>query len=144
MFFLNAEMLCELIIFLTFPDAAKIASQLMLQEEWSDPISRALALYSCYAYIENPAPEPWREPDPVEDPKAETVSGQSVQWIGGCHLSGIVFSVLICSASGLGMLGLWQYCMSSDEKKNICDRVLGAKVNVFLVSPNQKCISSHC
>ena len=59
-------------------DAAKIASHLMLQEEWSDPINRALALYACCAYVEKPVPEPWRQPDPEEDPKAETVSRRAV------------------------------------------------------------------
>lgn len=55
-----------------YRDAAKIATHLMLQEEWDDPINRALALYSCYAYIASPGSEPWREPEPEEDPKAET------------------------------------------------------------------------
>ena len=67
-------------------DAAKIATHLMLQEEWGDPINRALALYLCCAYVENPVPEPWRQPDPEEDPKAETVrrpAAALLQWMEG-------------------------------------------------------------
>lgn len=45
----------------------------MLQEDWTHPISRPLALLSCYSYLLKPVPEPWREPDPVEDEDEETV-----------------------------------------------------------------------
>ena len=49
-------------------DAAKVAIQLMLQEEFNHPITSHLALYSCYAYLKNPQPETW---DPQPTPKPE-------------------------------------------------------------------------
>ncbi len=50
-------------------DAAKVANQLMIQEEFDHPIASQLALYSCYAYLKKPQPEPWDpqpKPEPVE------------------------------------------------------------------------------
>lgn len=51
--------------------AAKVASFLMLQEDFGNDISRALSLYACYKYAQ--APEPFEEPvKPVEEvPKVE-------------------------------------------------------------------------
>ncbi|KAK4022667.1 hypothetical protein OUZ56_008121 [Daphnia magna] len=49
-----------------FRDAAKVAIQLMLQEEFDHPITSNLALYSCYGYLNKPQPEPW---DPQPKPK---------------------------------------------------------------------------
>ena len=57
-----------------YMSAARIASLIMLQEESENPISNALAVYSCHKYLENPG-EAWKgpEPEPEEDPKAEVV-----------------------------------------------------------------------
>lgn len=49
-------------------DAAKVAIQLMLQEEFDHPITSQLALYSCHSYLKKPLPEPW---DPQPKPKPE-------------------------------------------------------------------------
>ena len=49
-------------------DAAKVAIQLMLQEEFDHPIASHLALYSCYGYLKKPQPEPW---DPQPKPKPQ-------------------------------------------------------------------------
>nr|CAH0109935.1 unnamed protein product [Daphnia galeata] len=51
-----------------YRDAAKVAIQLMLQEEFDHPITSYLALYSCYSYLNNPQPDPW---DPQPKPKPE-------------------------------------------------------------------------
>nr|CAG4647882.1 EOG090X05Q1 [Moina brachiata] len=51
-----------------YRDAAKVAIQLMLQEEFDHPITTPLALYSCYTYLKKPMPEPW---DPQPKPKPE-------------------------------------------------------------------------
>lgn len=48
--------------------AAKIASLLMLQEDFENEISRTLSLYACYKYLENP--EPFEE---IVKPEAEIV-----------------------------------------------------------------------
>ncbi|XP_013784998.1 28S ribosomal protein S27, mitochondrial-like [Limulus polyphemus] len=42
-----------------YRDAAKIASLMMLQEDFNHPISCILALYSCHMYLRDPQPEPW-------------------------------------------------------------------------------------
>lgn len=61
--------------FQTISDAAKVAIQLMLQEEFDHPITSHLALYSCYCYLNNPQPDPWdpqpkpKPVEPVEDVK---------------------------------------------------------------------------
>lgn len=39
----------------------------MLQEEFDHPITSALALYSCYGYLNKPQPEPW-DPQPKAKP----------------------------------------------------------------------------
>lgn len=56
-----------------FASAAKVAVLLMLQEDSSNEICNALALYSCHKYLENP--ETWKapEPEPEEDPKGEEI-----------------------------------------------------------------------
>nr|CAG4634771.1 EOG090X05Q1 [Alona affinis] len=46
--------------------AAKVAIQLMLQEEFDHPISSPLAVYSCYSWLRQPQPETW---DPQPKPK---------------------------------------------------------------------------
>lgn len=50
------------------PDAAKVAIQLMLQEEFDHPITSHLALFSCYSYLKKPQPEPW-DPQPKVKPE---------------------------------------------------------------------------
>jgi small subunit ribosomal protein S27 len=55
-----------------FASAAKVASFMMLQEEFENPISNALAIYSCHNYLKNP--DTWIENDPetlIEKPKEE-------------------------------------------------------------------------
>ena len=54
-----------------FASAAKIASLLMLQEDSENPISNALALYSCHKYLENP--EDWKAPEPEKDESTEEI-----------------------------------------------------------------------
>nr|CAG4651803.1 EOG090X05Q1 [Triops cancriformis] len=49
-------------------DAVKIAIEIMLQEDFTHPIASQLALYSAYAYLKNPTPEPW-DPQPVPPPE---------------------------------------------------------------------------
>nr|CAG4650136.1 EOG090X05Q1 [Sida crystallina] len=51
-----------------FRDAVKVATQMMLQEEFEHPIANCMALYSCYAYLKRPQPEVW---DPQPQPKPE-------------------------------------------------------------------------
>jgi len=56
-----------------YRDAVKVAIQMMLQEEFDDPIASNLALFSCYSYLNNPNPSPW-DPQPraqVEEPVEE-------------------------------------------------------------------------
>jgi len=43
-------------------DAAKVASLLMLEEDFGSPTSCSLAMVSCLKYIQNPTPEPWDSP----------------------------------------------------------------------------------
>lgn len=55
-----------------FASAAKVASNVMLQEMFEHPISNSLALYSCFKYLENP--DTWQEVDPkslIEEPQEE-------------------------------------------------------------------------
>lgn len=53
-----------------FASAAKVASFLMLQEEFDHPASNAFAIYSCHKYLENP--DTWQGVDPeVERLKSE-------------------------------------------------------------------------
>ncbi|CAL8109467.1 unnamed protein product [Orchesella dallaii] len=40
-------------------DAAKVASLLMLEEDFGSPTSCSFAVLSCLKYIQNPTPEPW-------------------------------------------------------------------------------------
>lgn len=51
-----------------YPLAAKVASLLMLQDDFTNEISRTLSLYACYKYLENP--QPFEEPvkHQVDDP----------------------------------------------------------------------------
>lgn len=57
--------------------AAKVASFLMLQEDFSNDISRALSLYACYKYAQ--APEPFEEPiKPVAEVKQEDTKPKPV------------------------------------------------------------------
>lgn len=62
--------------------AAHMATLLMLQEDFSNDISRTLSLYSCYKFVQNPVPfeEPIKvEPVAVaeeEKPKAKTAKGK--------------------------------------------------------------------
>jgi len=51
-----------------YRDAVKIAIQMMLQEDFEDPIAKNLALFSCYSYLRNPKPEPW-DPQPKSKPE---------------------------------------------------------------------------
>ena len=58
-----------------YASAARVASFLMLQEDFGHPISNAFALYSCHKYLENPDswkgidPESLKEPEPKEEVK---------------------------------------------------------------------------
>ncbi|XP_011498350.1 PREDICTED: uncharacterized protein LOC105362585 [Ceratosolen solmsi marchali] len=55
-----------------FASAAKTATFMMLQEEFDNPISNALAIYSCHNYLKNP--DTWIEKDPEtlkNEPKEE-------------------------------------------------------------------------
>lgn len=53
-------------------DAARVASNLMLQEEWNHPIAVSMALLSCVEYDITRQPEPWNTlPQPEDD--GETV-----------------------------------------------------------------------
>ena len=60
-------------MFHAISDAAKVAIQLMLQEEFDHPITSYLALYSCYSYLNNPQPDPW-DPQPKPKPIGHTTS----------------------------------------------------------------------
>nr|CAG4638433.1 EOG090X05Q1 [Cyclestheria hislopi] len=51
-----------------YRDAVKVAIQLMLQEDFDHPITSHMALYSCYAYIMKPQPQPW-DPQPHAKPE---------------------------------------------------------------------------
>lgn len=53
--------------------AAKVASLLMLQEDFENEISRALSLYACYKFLENPVP--FEEPVKPEVAAAEETTG---------------------------------------------------------------------
>lgn len=50
--------------------AAKVATLLMLQDDFTNDISRTLSLYACYKFLENP--EPFEEPvkPQIDDPAA--------------------------------------------------------------------------
>ncbi|XP_064461311.1 small ribosomal subunit protein mS27-like [Ornithodoros turicata] len=49
-------------------DAAKVAIEMMLQEDAGNAITRILALHSCHMYLREPKPEPWDpNPPPVQD-----------------------------------------------------------------------------
>lgn len=52
-----------------YRDAAKVAVEMMLQEDTGNTISRILAVYSCHMYLREPKPEPWDPhlPPPEED-----------------------------------------------------------------------------
>ena len=54
-----------------FASAAKIATLLMLQEDTDNPISNALAIYSCHKYLEKP--DDWKAPEPEKDESTEEV-----------------------------------------------------------------------
>ncbi|XP_033215933.1 28S ribosomal protein S27, mitochondrial-like isoform X2 [Belonocnema kinseyi] len=54
-----------------FLSAAKIATLLMLQEDAENPISNALAIYSCHKYLEKP--DDWNAPEPEKDESTEEV-----------------------------------------------------------------------
>ncbi|MPC48254.1 28S ribosomal protein S27, mitochondrial [Portunus trituberculatus] len=52
--------------------AARVASYLMLQEDFGPPLTQALALASCYHYITSEDKQPWQDYTPkVEEPKEE-------------------------------------------------------------------------
>nr|CAG4643938.1 EOG090X05Q1 [Lepidurus arcticus] len=51
-----------------YRDAVKVAIEMMLQEDFNHPIASQLALYSSYAYLKSPTPEPW-DPQPVPPPE---------------------------------------------------------------------------
>lgn len=59
-----------------FQMAAKVATFMMLQESFENPLNRAMSLYACYKYLEDPQPfedifkEPEPEIDPIEEAKA--------------------------------------------------------------------------
>lgn len=53
----------NLIINKDFKSAAKVATLLMLQEDFDNNITRALSLYACVKYLQNP--EPFKEPPPA-------------------------------------------------------------------------------
>nr|CAD7400215.1 unnamed protein product [Timema poppensis] len=46
--------------------AAKVGVLQMLQEDWEDPLTNNLALYSCHMYLTSPHVEPW-DTQPQED-----------------------------------------------------------------------------
>ncbi|XP_049771239.1 uncharacterized protein LOC126141709 [Schistocerca cancellata] len=53
--------------------AAKVAAMEMLQEDWSNPLTTHLALYSCHMYLKDPGPEPWKEEVVEENDTEEEV-----------------------------------------------------------------------
>ena len=55
-YFLNSFCLTLGLNFPFFPDAADVAFDLMLQEDFSHPISKALSWYACHLYWKNPPP----------------------------------------------------------------------------------------
>lgn len=58
--------------------AAKVASLLMLQDYFDNEISRTLALYACYKFMEDP--QPFEEPVKiVEDPAALAAAAEAAQ-----------------------------------------------------------------
>ncbi|XP_049290992.1 uncharacterized protein LOC125767972 [Anopheles funestus] len=59
-----------------FRYAARVATLLALQEDFSNPITRALALYSCYRYAKAPDAEHFEDLTPAE-PQAGEVEGQN-------------------------------------------------------------------
>lgn len=64
--FLNAK---------NYRDAAKVATLMMLQDDFDHPIARQLALYSCHMYLLNPQPEPW---EPVQEKVEENDDEEEV------------------------------------------------------------------
>lgn len=59
--------------------AAKVATFLMLQESFENPINRTLSLYACYKYLEDPQPfeDLFKEPEPETDPEAENAKQEA-------------------------------------------------------------------
>ncbi|XP_037081909.1 uncharacterized protein LOC119102588 [Pollicipes pollicipes] len=144
-------------------DAAKIATHLMLQEDWDNPISKTLALHCCYAYVQNPVPEPWQEPEPEEDPNAETeyvrvkylrnkwhdghfdlreaadIVGKTLAWIGatvddvGGHS---------CELLGWTMYSKWQELVQCCDRlqggDGVCQDVIG-RVTGLLSAAGEQC-----
>lgn len=55
--------------------AAKVATFLMLQENFENPLNRTLSLYACYKYLEDPQPfeEIFKQPEPEEIPEATPI-----------------------------------------------------------------------
>lgn len=52
--------------------AARVATYLMLQEDFGGPLTQALVLASCYRYITSEDKQPWEDYTPkVEEPKEE-------------------------------------------------------------------------
>ncbi|XP_050723142.1 uncharacterized protein LOC127001934 [Eriocheir sinensis] len=52
--------------------AARVASYLMLQEDFGPPLTQALVLASCYRYVTSEDKQPWEDYTPkVEEPKEE-------------------------------------------------------------------------
>lgn len=52
-------------------DAAKVASLLMLEEDFGPSTSQYFALVSCLAYLQNPSPDPWDSNLPKESKEDE-------------------------------------------------------------------------
>lgn len=59
--------------------AAKVATFLMLQETFENPINRTLSLYACYKYLEDPQPfeDMFKEPEPELDSEIEKSNRES-------------------------------------------------------------------
>lgn len=52
-----------------YASGARVASQIMLQEDFSHPLVTNLSLLHCYKFLQKP--EGWTEPEPEEEPKEE-------------------------------------------------------------------------
>ncbi|GAB6019006.1 hypothetical protein CHUAL_000639 [Chamberlinius hualienensis] len=50
-------------------DATKVATLMMLQEDFDHPIARHLALYACLSYLRQPSPDEWKLEPPPPPPK---------------------------------------------------------------------------
>uniref|UniRef100_A0A182PQX4 28S ribosomal protein S27, mitochondrial n=1 Tax=Anopheles epiroticus TaxID=199890 RepID=A0A182PQX4_9DIPT len=59
-----------------FRYAARVATLLALQEDFSNPITKALSLYSCYRYAKAPDAEHFDDLAPVQQEAGEATEGQ--------------------------------------------------------------------